>query len=96
MNPAVERILLRNNERCYDHPPRRAYLSTSDSTAEEMAVQSLVYLTVLIHSFEIYQYHTESIHCGCTFMSASGYPQVFWMKGTFVESLLSWESNLVT
>jgi hypothetical protein len=29
-----------------------AYLSTSESTAEEMVVQSLVYLTVLIHSFE--------------------------------------------
>jgi hypothetical protein len=28
----------------------RAYLSTSDSTAEEMVVQSVVYLTVDIHS----------------------------------------------
>jgi len=27
-----------------------AYFNTSDNTAEEMVVQSLVYLTVLIHS----------------------------------------------
>lgn len=55
-----------------------------------MVVESLVYLTVPIHSYEIVSIGMELTSSGCpTFISASGYPQVFWMKGTLVDSLLS-------
>ena len=36
------------------------YLSTSDSTVEEIVVQSSVYLTVSIHSFGNYQHRDEA------------------------------------
>ena len=55
-----------------------------------MVVQSLVYLTVLIHSYEIVTIAVDLTLPGrLTLISASGYPQVSWMKGTFVDSLLS-------
>jgi len=67
-----------------------AYLSTADRTAEEMVAQSLVYLTVLIHSFEMISVVQWRRHLlDVTFTSASGYPQVFWIKGTLVDPLLS-------
>jgi len=55
-----------------------------------MVVQSLVYLTVLIHSYEVVSIVVElTLSSSPTLISASVYPQVFWMKGTFVDSLLS-------